>query len=104
MANPKWVDFRFYSKRAVIVDTKNSAPDKDPEEWLKRIHDVTNHISLFPPDTEKNYQIGYQSLNKREIDFLKTKYKISYAVFEKPKDLNYQILLENNLYRVFSLK
>ena len=104
LVNPKLTEFKFYSKRAVIVDTKNSSPDKDPEGWLERMHDVTNNISLYPPDTRKNSQIGYQSLNKKEIELLKIKYNISYALFEKPKNLNYNLLYENNLYKVFDLR
>ena len=35
LVNPKLTEFKFYSKRAVIVDTKNSSPDKDPEGGWK---------------------------------------------------------------------
>ena len=104
LVNPKLTEFKFYAKRAVVVDTKNSAPDKDPEGWLERIHDVTNNISLLPPNTGENSQIGYQSLDRKEIELLKAKYNISYALFEKPKDLSYNLLFENNLYKVFGLK
>src|SRR3989338_1257719 len=45
----------------------------------------------------------YNSLTESDIDNLKSKYRILYAIFKKPKELNYSIVFENDEYILYDV-
>jgi len=101
LVSPTLITFRHDTKRAVIVDVKNSAVDAAPAEWLRRIGDLTNHIDLLPPDTDRKYSEGYQALDMTEIKNLQKKYKFNYVVSSAKKNLTYTKVFSNSEYSIY---
>ncbi len=112
LLTPPLVDsFPLGANRAIIVDFKSMPFEEEyMVEWYERLKDVLNgedFTTLFD-----DYYYGkipvvlresYASLGQGEVEGLVDKYDVSYAIFEKPKAFDYQIVFENDRYVVYSL-
>ncbi len=106
LASPSMTLLRVGAERATIINFQAFIfGDNAMVEWYNRILDVTN-------SQDKAYQKGvsfedikdgYKTLSKEDILRLKEKYGFDYAVFEKPKELNYSIFYENSRFVVYKV-
>lgn len=108
LSPPYMETFRLGAERAIVVDFKSFPfSEKSMLEWYGRIGDVTNNLEFNPREKEKkiyNLKRGYDSLSEEDILILRSKYNFSYAIFEKPKDLNFTIAFENKNYLVYQIR
>jgi len=91
-------DFRFRTGKISFIDIKFF--QYDPNSLVKyneRYNDLFGNVPL--EFTEEKYN----SINKKDIDYLKKKYNIKYALFEKPKSLDFNIVFENKKYVLYSI-
>lgn len=118
LSPPHLYEIRLCMERAAVVDFLTFPfQEKDMVEWYERILDVTNtqntkykkEKEIFnPEDWSYNWlkkrstlKKGYESLTEKDISNLKIKYNFSYAIFEKPKELNFSKAYENEKYTMF---
>lgn len=109
---PQMTTFRVGTERAIVVDFKTFPfSDKSMIEWYERILDITksqdekyeNNFAFVGGNGMKDLKKGYESLSEEDILFLKEKYKMDYGVFEKPKDLDFQIIYENEKFIIYKV-
>lgn len=107
LLTPPYIEtFRLGAERAIVVDFKAlPLQEKDMVEWYIRILDVTNNALENKAYSDKGtaMRAGYGSLADADISALKEKYNFSYAVFEKPKALNYPMVYENKRFAVYKI-
>jgi len=106
LTSPTMATFRSGAERATVVSFQAfTFGEQGMVEWYDRILDVTK-------SQDKAYQKGvsfndikdnYKTLGKEDILRLKKKYALDYAVFEKPKYLNFTILFENDRFVVYKV-
>jgi hypothetical protein len=93
--------FRFYGQRAIVVDWK-STPMVPGElvEWLRRLRDVCGG----PVESRRDLR-GYDELDREQLERLKAKYRIDYAVVRRgaERKLGYESVFRNQRYSVIRL-
>ncbi|MDQ2644399.1 MAG: hypothetical protein M3020_11325 [Myxococcota bacterium] len=93
--------FRFYGQRAIVVDWK-STPMVPGElvEWHRRLNDVCGRRVESRRDLR-----GYDELDRSELDRLKARYHLSYAVVSRGNErkLGYETVFKNHRYAVVKL-
>lgn len=92
--------FRIYSKRPIFGEWLSGgwcSVDKDLAcRWFRRM----NALGIY---TEHDKE-AYGRLTASTVQTLAAMYKISYAVFKKPKQFNFPVAYENRRYIVYRLK
>ena len=93
--------FRFYGQRAIVVDWK-STPMVPSElvEWLRRLSDVSGR----PVESKRDLR-GYGELDREQIERLKAKYNLDYAVVRRgaERSLGFDTVFKNHRYAVLEL-
>tara|TARA_Y100000310_G_scaffold324997_1_gene387764 strand:- start:2034 stop:3650 length:1617 start_codon:yes stop_codon:yes gene_type:complete len=101
-------NFRFYSERSVFITGKdmglgavlNPRGDELIPEYLKR-------FNLIGCDYLKDELVEciekYNLLNEEKILKIKEEYGIDYIIFDKPKELEFEIAYENNRFIIYVL-
>lgn len=104
---PHLTGFRVYSERSTVVDCDDRG-QSNPHyihgyEWINRVKIVCNESSFQVP-CEVYCNSGYKK--NLEVDFFKlaSMYNISYIVVEKPKNLNFNLVYENEDFRIYKIK
>ncbi|MDP3989650.1 MAG: hypothetical protein Q8Q01_00415 [archaeon] len=101
---PQDVGFRINGERAIVVDRLHHHTDEGIVEWFNRMKAVSNNVIKDPiKNNFEELEGAYNSLNKDDIINLRSKYGISYAVFEKPKRVNLPIAFENGKFVIYRL-
>jgi len=106
LAPPYINTFRVGSERAIVVDFELAPPgDKAIVEWYNRILDVTESQNMaYKKGISFGYiKEGYKLLTEEDINGLKEKYYFDYAVFEKPKTLDFEKVYENYQFVVYKI-
>jgi len=96
--------FRLSAERAIVVDIKAfPLNERAMFEWVERISDVLRYKFEGKQGLTDSVVERYKTLSEEEILVLQEKYNFSYAVFEKPKDLDFEIIYENERYVVYKI-
>jgi hypothetical protein len=102
---PELNSFRLGANRAIVADFK-SFPfgEKQMLEWRERMLYISA-ITNFTENSTPESQIieGYKQLPKEQILLIKEKYGAEYALFDKPKNIDFEIAYEDEntvLYRL----
>jgi hypothetical protein len=99
--------YRIGTQRAIVVDHK-SFPYGETEmlEWYSRILDVTGTEELKfieGIDYKKDILPKYYDLSLEDINYLKSKYGVSYAIFDSKKKLKLKKIFENENYIIYEI-
>jgi len=103
------LSFRIGTMRAIVIDFKGVPfGEKFIVEWYNRLVDVTNNFGgnsnfYHSEEYELFLRKGYNSLTAEDVRNLQNKYSFSYAVFEKPSDLEFSKHFENGKYVVYKI-
>jgi hypothetical protein len=74
---PDDASFRFWCRRAVVVDWKcNPVVGSEVEEYIERLKDVTGKNAIVSAHDLR----GYMSLNAKRVQQLRDKYRLQYVV------------------------
>lgn len=101
---PNIPTFRLNAERAIVVDIKGfPLNEKAMLEWVERISDVLKYKFEGKQGLTDSVIERYKTLSEEDILVLQEKYNFSYAVFEKPKDLDFKVVYENEKYLVYQI-
>ncbi len=97
--------FRLNSERALVTDLFCFPyTDSGIINWYKRIQDLSNnHIKNPKTSNIRKAKEYYHTLTKSDLLRLQKKYKFSYVIFEKPKELELTKAFENQKYVVYKI-
>jgi len=101
---PNWGQFRLIARRAIVVDFKAFLfSDTEMLEWYKRITSCygkpTNTGFSMIPELEANYK----EISDEKLLFLKGKYDIDYAVLFSETLTDFDVIFQNNTYKIVNL-
>lgn len=103
---PYIITFRLKTERAIVVDSK-AFPfnEKGMFEWYDRFLDITDSQDRRYEEgiSYKSLEKKYGGLNKEKVLNLKEKYNFSYAIFEKPKNMDFPVVYENKRFVVYRI-
>jgi len=103
---PPYIEtFRLGAERAIVVDFKGFIfSEESMREWYSRIRNVSNNKELKNGFSSlESLRDGYNSLSEEDLLRLEDKYNISYALFQKPKELKFSTFFENENYIVYEI-
>jgi len=102
---PYMSDFRFLSERAVVAQFLDGTfLNFDPEYgnvWYSTISDICNGLECESWNCLDYCRIGYDSLNEEDLQVITTKYHAEYIVIEKPKNINLNVIYENDGFLIY---
>jgi hypothetical protein len=96
-------DFRVKAKRAIVADFKAIAFTREGlRQWRERIRDLTNDAPFADGgDRDEELSRGYASLTADDVRRLADKYRASYILVEKPKQLPFELVHETVAFRLY---
>ena len=105
---PYLYGFHLYAERSLLVDYKvPPVIETDIFEWKKRLEDVFRVDDVFSfRDRFRRYEFfkeRYNSLSEEEIKHLGEKYNADYIIFEKPKQLLFEVQYETKDYIIYKI-
>ena len=90
-----WLDFKYGTMSTFNV--------KFALQWFERVQDLN-------PSRQHHYKTFYQSLiqdynnlEQNRVTYLAGKYDIDYGIFEKPKELDFPVVYQNEKYVMYQL-
>ena len=100
--------FRIHSQRGIVAEVKDGAPGiyaiKFAIKWWHRMNDLGyKNLSITVLDFAPECKQGYNALSEIQLVSLGEKYKVSYVVVEKPRELNFKLVYQNEHFKVYSI-
>jgi hypothetical protein len=102
---PPYIEtIRFHGRRAIVIDWKSNpiVPD-EVLEWHKRLAEVTGR----PAFRGSGDLAGYDQMDLGRLDFLRSRYRIDYAVVRRTRELalpGYPVVFQNRAFSVLDLR
>ena len=101
--------FTFFSERSEFINWKNSGvgiySGQYVSEAFNRFSFVCKHDFEFGSRAElvEECAKGYDNLNEKDLETAKEQYGVTHIIVNKPKELNFNLIYENEEYRIYEL-
>ena len=102
---PTWGQFRLLARRAIVVDFKAFPfTDEGMKEWYNRITDAYGTPRGLGFEMIDELNENYENLNDKTLRALQEKYNFSYAVLPSRSSSNFEVIFQNEEFKIIKFK